>query len=128
MHWVLTPTLFGAYQYFVNRALPTLGEFRTLWRLDNTTFTIGKDHERNEELPPLALLESGTKVQDETWQLANGSFITKYDFATFLPNIEGNLSYWGVYGKVGGNGESIGSWYSMSIYEAWFSMPKLTLI
>jgi rhamnogalacturonan endolyase len=39
MHWVIFNGLAGAYQYFVNRALPVLGEFRTLWRLDNGTFT-----------------------------------------------------------------------------------------
>ncbi|KAF2093322.1 polysaccharide lyase family 4 protein [Rhizodiscina lignyota] len=111
MHWVLTPDLFGAYQYFVNRALPTLGEFRTLWRLDNTTFTRGHTSERDQDLPPLALILSGTKVQDETWLLPNGTYVTKYDFATFLPSIEGNLSYWGVYGQLNGTGAQIGSWY-----------------
>lgn len=40
-HWVIFPDLAGAYQYFVNKALPTLGEFRTLFRLDNTTFVNG---------------------------------------------------------------------------------------
>jgi rhamnogalacturonan endolyase len=42
MHWVIYPDLAGAYQYFVNRGLPVLGEFRTLFRLDNTTFFTGK--------------------------------------------------------------------------------------
>jgi rhamnogalacturonan endolyase len=42
MHWVIYPDLAGCYQYFVNRALPVLGEFRTLFRLDNTTFFSGK--------------------------------------------------------------------------------------
>jgi rhamnogalacturonan endolyase len=52
-------------------------------------------------------------VQDETWQRADGSFITKYDLSTFLPNVEGDLSFWGVYGLLGGqNGaEKVGSWY-----------------
>jgi rhamnogalacturonan endolyase len=53
IHWVLTPTLSGAYQYFVNRALPTLGEVRTLWRLDNSTVTHGYTSERDEALVPL---------------------------------------------------------------------------
>lgn len=42
LHWVIYPELAGAYQYFVNRGLPLLGEFRTLVRLDNTTFLYGK--------------------------------------------------------------------------------------
>jgi rhamnogalacturonan endolyase len=41
-HWVIYHDLAGAYQYFVNKALPVLGEFRSLVRLDNTTFFNGK--------------------------------------------------------------------------------------
>lgn len=104
-HWVLTPDLAGAYQYFVNRALPTLGEFRTLWRLDNSSFTQGKTRERDEALPALADILAANKTQDETWQRADGSYITKYDFSTFVPSVEGDVSYWGVCG------EGVGSWY-----------------
>jgi rhamnogalacturonan endolyase len=115
IHWVLTPTLAGAYQYFVNRALPKLGEFRTLWRLDNSTFTSGYTTENDKPLPPLRDFRASKKVQDETWQRDNGSFITKYDLSTFLPVVQGDLSYWGVYGKlpatVNGAAEGIGSWY-----------------
>lgn len=114
-HWVLTPTLAGAYQYFVNKALPTLGEFRTLWRLDNDTFTHGKTDERDEALPPVTDILAATNVQDETWQRADGSFITKYDFSTFMPTIEGQSSYWGVHGTLknstGAKAAGVGSWY-----------------
>ncbi|KAL3426542.1 Rhamnogalacturonate lyase 1 [Phlyctema vagabunda] len=111
-HWVLTPTLTGAYQYFVNKALPTLGEFRTLWRLANDSFTTGHTEERDQVLPTRADIIAATNVQDETWQRADGTFITKYDFSAFLPVIEDQLSYWGVYGSLaGGNGEKVGSWY-----------------
>ncbi|KAF3903108.1 hypothetical protein ABW21_db0204285 [Orbilia brochopaga] len=114
-HWVLTPTLLGAYQYFVNKALPNLGEFRTLWRLANDSFTYGKSRERNELLPPLSDILSSTKVQDETWQRADGSFITKYDFASFMPVVQDEPDIWGVYGPLGGStapgAEQIGSWY-----------------
>ena len=41
-HWVIYPDLAGAYQYFVNKALPVLGEFRSLVRLDNETFFNGE--------------------------------------------------------------------------------------
>ncbi|RAK76945.1 putative rhamnogalacturonase [Aspergillus fijiensis CBS 313.89] len=113
-HWVLTPTLTGAYQYFVNKALPTLGEFRTLWRLANDSFTHGWTDERNEALPPLSDIVNAVKIQDETWQQADGTYITKYDFATFLPVIEGQSALWGLYGPLGGqeaSGEQVGSWY-----------------
>jgi rhamnogalacturonan endolyase len=115
LHWVLTPNLAGAYQYFVNRALPTLGEFRTLWRLDNATFTHGYTSERNEALVPLKEIRgSGAKkVQDETWQRSDGSYITKYDLSVFLPNIEGDLSFWGLHGHLNDDvkADKVGSWY-----------------
>jgi hypothetical protein len=64
-HWVIFEDLVGAYQYFVNHALPTLGELRTLWRLDNTSFPNGRTNIKDGALPTLAGIASGTKVQDE---------------------------------------------------------------
>lgn len=102
MHWVIFSGLPGAYQYFVNEALPDLGEFRTLWRLDNDTFLNGRTNIRDEPLPPLADFVAGTKVQDETWLAADGShYLTKYDFSAFLRE----QSAYGVYGP------GFGSWY-----------------
>ncbi|CAI7652567.1 unnamed protein product [Penicillium manginii] len=102
MHWVIFSSLSGAYQYFVNHALPTLGEFRTLWRLDNTTFTKGRTNIKDEELPPLDEYLSQNKVQDETWLKPDGSgYITKYDFTAWSRNQD----YFGVYG------DGFGSWY-----------------
>jgi hypothetical protein len=100
-HWVIFEDLVGAYQYFVNHALPTLGEFRTLWRLDNTSFPNGRTNIKDGALPTLAEIASGTKVQDETWQLADGSYITKYDWTAWIRDQD----YYGVYG------DEFGSWY-----------------
>jgi rhamnogalacturonan endolyase len=102
MHWVIFSGLAGAYQYFVNRGLPTLGEFRTLWRLDNETFTHGKTDIKDEVLPPLSEYLPQNKVQDETWLTPDGTgYITKYDFASWSRN----QKYFGVYGN------GFGSWY-----------------
>ncbi|KAI0183846.1 polysaccharide lyase family 4 protein [Xylaria flabelliformis] len=102
MHWVIFSGLAGAYQYFVNRALPVLGEFRTLWRLDNTTFPRGKTNLRDEALPPLSDYIAANKVQDETWLSPDGNgYITKYDFTAWVRT----QTYYGVYG------DSFGSWY-----------------
>jgi rhamnogalacturonan endolyase len=102
MHWVIFSGLAGAYQYFVNRALPVLGEFRTLWRLDNETFPRGKTNVRDEELPPLSDYIAANKVQDETWLRPDGNgYITKYDFTDRVRT----QSYYGVYG------DRFGSWY-----------------
>jgi rhamnogalacturonan endolyase len=100
-HWVISKDLAGAYQYFVNHALPILGEFRTLFRLDNTTFFTGKTAIKDTLLPTLADIANSTKVQDETWQRPDGTYITKYDFTDFIRGQD----YYGVYGP------GYGSWY-----------------
>lgn len=102
MHWVIYSDLVGAYQYFINHALPVLGEFRTLWRLDNETFPNGRTNIKDGELPPLELYyPPSVKVQDETWQLPNGTYITKYDWSDFIRTAD----FYGVYGS------EFGSWY-----------------
>lgn len=100
-HWVIYDDLHGAYQYFVNRALPTLGEFRTLWRLDNASFPRGHNNWKDGVLPALGEYRAATNVQDETWQKADGTFLTKYDWSAFVRE----QTYYGVYG------EDAGSWY-----------------
>ncbi|KAF2009250.1 polysaccharide lyase family 4 protein [Aaosphaeria arxii CBS 175.79] len=100
-HWVIYDDLVGAYQYFVNRALPVLGEFRTLWRLDNQSFPNGRTNIKDGVLPPLSEYASATNVQDETWQKADGTFLTKYDWSAFIKDVD----FHGVYG------EEFGSWY-----------------
>ncbi|KAL1794330.1 hypothetical protein ACET3X_007751 [Alternaria dauci] len=100
-HWVIYDGLPGAYQYFVNHALPTLGEFRTLWRLDNVSFPRGYNNVKDGVLPALDEYLQATNVQDETWQKADGSFLTKYDWSGFVRE----QTYYGVYG------DEVGSWY-----------------
>lgn len=103
-HWVIYNDLVGAYQYFVNHALPVLGEFRTLWRLDNESFPNGRTTEKDGALPAFADYLTATKVQDETWQKADGTYLTKYDWSAFIREQD----YYGVYG------DEFGSWYIVS--------------
>ncbi|KAF1948784.1 hypothetical protein CC80DRAFT_485640 [Byssothecium circinans] len=100
-HWVIHDDLAGAYQYFVNHALPRLGEFRTLWRLDNTSFSRGYTDVKDGVLPPMVEYLNATNVQDETWQKADGTFLTKYDWSAFIRTQKA----YGVYG------DEVGSWY-----------------
>jgi rhamnogalacturonan endolyase len=44
---------------------------------------------------------AATNVQDETWQKADGTFLTKYDWSAFVRD----QTYYGVYG------DEVGSWY-----------------
>ncbi|KAK7927408.1 hypothetical protein PG985_004406, partial [Apiospora marii] len=101
LHWVIFDDLAGAYQYFVNRALPDIGILRTLWRLDPGLFLNGRTYLRNQALPDFSLYQNATKVQDETWQLANGTFMTKYDFSDYVRERD----FYGIYGP------NVGSWY-----------------
>ncbi|TDZ16818.1 Rhamnogalacturonate lyase [Colletotrichum orbiculare MAFF 240422] len=100
-HWVIFDDLTGAYQYFVNRALPDISILRTLWRLAPEYFPSGRTHLKDEPLPDIALYANATNVQDETWQLADGSFITKYDWS----NAVRDRDFYGIYGP------KAGSWY-----------------
>ena len=100
-HWVIYDGLHGSYQYFVNHALPTLGEFRTLWRLDNVSFPNARTNVRDGPLPALSEYAISTNVHDETWQKPDGTFLTKYDWSS---NVRDN-DFHGVYG------EEVGSWY-----------------
>lgn len=99
LHWVVFDDLSGAYQYFVNRALPDLSILRTLWRLSPDYFTHGRTHLKNEPLPDFSLYLNNPEVQDETWQLDDGSFITKYDWS----NAVRDRDFYGVYGSEAGS-------------------------
>ncbi|KAL0934029.1 rhamnogalacturonate lyase [Colletotrichum truncatum] len=100
-HWVIFDDLTGAYQYFVNRALPDISILRTLWRLAPEYFPNGRTHVKDEPLPDFSLYANATNVQDETWQLADGSYITKYDWS----NAVRDRDFYGIYGP------KAGSWY-----------------
>ncbi|KAK6828426.1 polysaccharide lyase family 4 protein [Apiospora arundinis] len=101
LHWVIFEGLAGAYQYFVNRNLPNISILRTLWRLDPKLFLNGRTYLRDQPLPDFSLYQNATKVQDETWQLANGTFITKYDFSDYVRERD----FYGIHGP------GFGSWY-----------------
>lgn len=90
--------------------------FRSLWRLDNQTFTRGRTNIKDDILPPLDLYPSATKVQDETWQLANGTYITKYDWSNFVRERD----FYGVYGP-----DVAGSWWIHPTTE-YFSASQLS--
>lgn len=91
----------GAYQYFVNKRLPRIGEFRSILRLDPKTFPKGRTSVRDGNLPSLSDIQKSTKTQDETWKRSDGSYITKYDWSD---NVR-SMDFYGVYGS------GYGAWY-----------------
>lgn len=88
VHYILLSGLNGHYQYVLNNALGNQGEVRSLYRLDPTKFTWGRTNIKNALLPDIADIKAGYKVQDETWQRRNGSYITKYDFSCFVRGLD----------------------------------------
>jgi rhamnogalacturonan endolyase len=94
VHYILFSGVPGHYQYVINNNLGNQGEVRSLYRLDPLQFTWGRTNIKNAPLPSIVDIETGYKVQDETWQRQNGTHITKYDFSCFVRN----LDYHGVYG------------------------------
>lgn len=102
LHWVIFDGLAGSYQYFVNTAVPDLSILRTLWRLDPNLFLNARTYLRDQPLPDFSLYANATKVQDETWELSDGTFITKYDFSDFVRDRD----FYGIYGP-----GVVGSWY-----------------
>ncbi|KAI4740118.1 hypothetical protein E4T50_09434 [Aureobasidium sp. EXF-12298] len=102
LHWVIHDDLAGSYQYFVNRALGDISILRSLFRLDPDRFPNGRTYLKDEPLPSFAAIQNATKVQDETFETSNGTYITKYDWANYARDRD----FHGVYGR-----PSTGSWY-----------------
>ncbi|KAI0377094.1 polysaccharide lyase family 4 protein [Hypomontagnella monticulosa] len=94
VHYILFSGLSGHYQYVVNQNLGYQGEVRSLYRFDPLQFTWGRTNIKNAPLPTIQDIQAGYKVQDETWQRPNGSYITKYDFSCYVRG----LDFHGVYG------------------------------
>lgn len=102
-HWVVFDDLQGAYQYIVNKDTPWMEILRSLWRLNPDLFLNGRTNTKDDILPPFSLYTNATEVQDETFELANGTCcITKYDWANFVRSRD----FYGIYGP-----DVVGSWW-----------------
>lgn len=107
VHYVLQGRLQGWYQWVVNKGLGQQGEVRSLCRFDPALFTHGHTSIKDERLPSLAEIQNATYVQDETFQRADGSYITKYDWSAF---VRGQMGWYGVYGREEEAGGGLGAW------------------
>lgn len=78
-----------------------INEFRTVYRLDHRLFYIGYNGERYGMQPTSAHTHLGTKIQDETYDMkdgslySNSSIYSKYDYSGFFRK----TNLWGQYGN-----------------------------
>ncbi len=95
LHYVVQSGVSGLYSYFVATGIGTVGEFRTLYRVNGSIFRNGYNSVRSIAFPTLSQINSAKVLQDSTYQLADGSIYTKYDAATYV--VQDKLH--GVYGS-----------------------------
>lgn len=82
-------------------AMYEINEFRTVYRLDHRLLYIGYNGERQGMQPTSAHMLQGKKLQDETYDMqdgslySNSSIYSKYDYAGFFRK----TNLWGQYGK-----------------------------
>ncbi len=87
----------GLYGYVVCKNLKDRrlgGEMRTMYRLDRDIFDWAYVSERTGQQPRYADLVKLPSIQDETWQMPDGSIYQKYDYAGYLAE----NPFWGHYG------------------------------
>lgn len=102
LHWVIFDDLQGAYQYVVNKDTPWTSILRNLWRLNPDLFLNARTIIKDDVLPPFSLYANATEVQDETFQFADGTIVTKYDRTNFVRSRD----FYGVNGP-----DVLGSWW-----------------
>jgi rhamnogalacturonan endolyase len=84
-HYVVRDGVSGIYSYFISGNMGgAIGEFRTVYRVDPALFPNSFNMRRSGAVPTLAQIEAATVIEDSTYQLANGSIYTKYDWADYV--------------------------------------------
>lgn len=98
-HLIMRKGVSGLYSYVVaentGKQTVPVSELRNVYRFDPKRLENIYNGERQGKPYLYAQLEKMPKVQDETWQLPDGSVYTKYDFAGY----QRTTPFWGVFGK-----------------------------
>src|SRR5579875_3752385 len=85
LHYVVMSGVSGLYSYFIASGIGTVGEYRTLYRVDGNIFRTGYNGvESAIPFPTLSQIQAATVLQDSTYQLTNGTIYTKYDASTYV--------------------------------------------
>ncbi len=102
-HFIIRKFIKGIYNYVVinnsnnlnNNKLYTFSEIRVVYRFDYSIMNILYNGLLNVKSHLYSDLKKNPLVQDETWQLYDGSYYSKYDLAGYIRQTK----YYGVYGK-----------------------------
>ncbi|MFC7395089.1 polysaccharide lyase family protein [Scopulibacillus cellulosilyticus] len=104
-HIIMMKGKSGIYSYVVaknnNKKSVSIEELRSIYRFDRDIFDYAYNSERTGQQPRYGYLETLPEVQDETWQLPNGNYYTKYDYAGYFSD----NPVWGHYGH------GFGAWF-----------------
>ncbi len=95
LHYVVRSGVSGLYSYFVATGIGNVGEFRTIYRVDGSIFRNGYNAERSGAFPTLSEIQQSQVLQNETFQLPDGTVYTKYDWASYVADDKVH----GVYGN-----------------------------
>jgi rhamnogalacturonan endolyase len=98
LHYVIQNNVSGLYSYFVASNIGSVAEFRTVYQVDGTIFRNGSNAERSGPFPTLSEIQHSTVLQNETFQLPDGTVYSKYDGATYVAEDHVHGVYGGGYG------------------------------
>lgn len=99
LHYVVRSGVSGLYSYFIASGIGTVGEYRTLYRVDGSIFHTGYNGAESAiAFPTLSQIQAATVLQDSTYQLTDGTIYTKYDASTYVDQDNLHGVYGGGYG------------------------------
>ena len=116
-HIIMKRGLSGIYSYVkvknTQKETISIANMRTVYRFIPSITNKATNGEKEGLLPLYADLQKLTEVQDETWRFPNGTYFSKYDYATYIRD----HSYRGVFG--GG----YGAWMLLASHEYYSGGP-----
>ncbi len=99
-HYIIKNNIFGIYNYIVINNLNknisyNFSELRTVYRFDYKIMNILYNGSIVQKSYLYKFLNKQSLIQDETWQLEDGTYYSKYDLAGYIRDI----NFYGIYGS-----------------------------
>lgn len=114
-HYIIRNNISGIYNYIIINNLNynlsyNFSELRTVYRFDYKIMNMLYNGLLVQKSYLYSYLNNQTLIQDETWQLKDGSYYSKYDLAGYIRN----TNFYGIYGN------KVGAWI-MNFSHEYFS-------